>query len=238
MSNAATFRYKASVIVLSYNQCDFILEALASVDAQDFSSLQLIVGDDASTDGTQELIEAYFKSSRFDGVKIFNSRNFGITKNINNCLLACEGEYIFLLGGDDLFLKGKISTQVAFMDANPDVCISFHDSYVFDSLTGRTLFRYGDLFPPISYNAESLIAYGTFFTGSASCIRNFSEMPKFNEGIDFASDWLWYIEVLLLSKGCIDKVEGVLSKYRRHSNNVTSAKNFRRAYDETAFTLT
>lgn len=237
MENSSSFKYKASIIVVSYNQRQFIAETLASIEAQDFESLQLILGDDASTDGTQDLINEHLKTSRFTFVKIFNQQNLGISKNLNNCLRACEGQYIFLLGGDDLFVSGKLARQVAFMDENPEVVLSFHDAQVFDSKTGLNIFKYSELFNVDKFDVEGLVLHGTFFTGSTPCIRRFTNIPFFNEKISFSSDWLWYIEVLLLSKGRMGQVEGVLSKYRRHPDNVTSSKNYIRAYCETFHTL-
>ncbi|EOX3451915.1 glycosyltransferase [Vibrio cholerae] len=231
------YKYKASVIVLSYNHSSFITDTLKSIEIQSVDSVQIIVGDDCSSDGTQALIKEIVSKSRFDYKVFLNSENLGITKNFNQCLSRCEGEYIFLLGGDDLFLDGKLEKQISFMDSHPDVSISYHDAYIFDSSTGRVFLKYSELFNVKEPSLKNLILYGTFFTGCTPCVRNFKGIPMCNENIRSASDWLWYVEVLLLSSAKIAVIEGVYSKYRRHDQNVTSHKNYMTAYSETIYSL-
>tara|TARA_R110002096_G_scaffold257898_1_gene451502 strand:+ start:8599 stop:9525 length:927 start_codon:yes stop_codon:yes gene_type:complete len=231
------YDYDASVIVLSYNQENFIFDTLNSIEIQDLDSIQVVVGDDASVDSTTDIISKFSESSRHDYVKIFRKENVGITENFNACLSNCKGKYIFLLGGDDLFLDNKMKLQFEYMNFNPDVFISFHDAYIFDSNTGRTLLKYSDLFNVTELSVESLIRHGTFFTGCTVAVRNFENIPKCNWRIKFSSDWLWYIEVLISSGGKLGEIDSVLAKYRRHISNITSTKNFKLAYIETEKSL-
>jgi len=230
-------KYEVSVIVLTFNHQKFILDTLGSIESQDFDSIQVVIGDDASSDNTTSIIDDFSRESRFDYVKLFNDKNQGITRNFNNCLRACTGKYIFLLGGDDLYLEGKIKLQYEYMEQDPDIAISCHDAYVFDSCTGKTLLKYSDLFKIKDVSVNSLIVSGTFFTGCTPAIRRFENMPECYDQIKSASDWLWYIELLIKSGGRIGYIDSVLSRYRRHSHNITSNKNHVTAYSETRDSL-
>src|SRR5438128_463489 len=83
-----------SVIVPTYNQLDFIAEALDSVLEQDYENLQIVVGDDGSTDGTVEIIRQFAKRYPRRLIPLDGLPHLGITANCNRCLRACNGKYI------------------------------------------------------------------------------------------------------------------------------------------------
>lgn len=212
-----------SVIVLSYNQQDFIDECLNSVLNQNFPSMEIIVGDDNSTDKTVEMINGHINKNIASIKLITHPENVGITTNFNDCLKYCRGRYIFLLGGDDIFLPGKLSSQVDFMEKNPDIAISYHDVEVFLSETNELLYFYNVKHKPFEGDASTLIRNGTYCCGCSVAIRNIN-VPNCDARIKYSSDWLWYIEILKANLGTsIGKMPGVYSRYRRHSGNITSS---------------
>ena len=225
-----------SVVVLTYNHENFILEALNSIESQDFSNIELIIGDDASSDDTRTLIEAFEKKSRLRFKKNFSKENVGITRNLNSCLSLCSGNIIFLLGGDDLFLPGKISAQVSHFLNDSSISISYHDVEVFDSDSNRTLYYYNDIHGRQEGGASVLVERGAFNCGSSVAIKNIN-LPMCDERIKYASDWLWYIEVLMGSGGEIKFLDGIYARYRRHENNVTGNSKLSQQYNEIMFSL-
>lgn len=231
------YPYDVSVIVLTYNHQDFILETLQTIELQDFENVQVVVGDDFSSDATCSIIDSFSRTSKHTYVKLFNNTNVGITNNFNLCLSRCEGKYIFLLGGDDLFGIGKLKAQYEFMELNSDVVISYHDAIVFESASGKKLRYFSDHFPKCESSLSNLIRYGTFFTGCTVAVRNFENLPFCNTKIKYASDWLWYIEILLISNSRLAEVSGVYSRYRRHNDNITSSKNYKDSWTETLISL-
>jgi glycosyltransferase involved in cell wall biosynthesis len=142
--------------------------------------------------------------------------------NFNKCLDQCTGDYIFLLGGDDIFLPGKIKRQVDFMEENPDVFISYHDVSVFNSEKNKHLYFYNkDKHGFHSGDVAILVTQGTFNCGCATAIRNIN-IPRCDLEIKYSSDWLWYMNILANNGKKIDYFDGIYSKYRRHSKNITS----------------
>lgn len=228
---------KVSVIVLTYNSENFISETISSVFSQNYENLEIIVGDDASTDRTLEILGKIREDSEIDIKIAISKENSGISKNFNQCLSLCSGKYIFLLGHDDIFLDGKISSQVEFMEKNNEVNISYHDASVFNSESGAHLYFYNaDRHGFHSGDYIKLIKQGTFNCGSTVAVRNIG-LPFCDENIKYASDWLWYIEILKECGGQINFFPGVYAKYRRHQSNITKLSSLERQLDEVIYTL-
>jgi glycosyltransferase involved in cell wall biosynthesis len=111
-----------SVIIPSYEHASFVGEAIESVLSQSWHDLELLVTDDASQDGTVDVIRE-FKDVRL-GFEVFD-RNRGASAAINAALRRAQGEFVCFLGSDDRFLPGKVELQVGFMRANPRIAALF-----------------------------------------------------------------------------------------------------------------
>lgn len=230
-----------SVFLATYNQQDFIDAAIESVLSQDYGNIEIVIGDDCSTDNTWQIIQEY--QSKFpEKIKAFrNPRNLGITGNCNEIQRRCTGKYIAYLAGDDLYLPGKISTQLTVMERDQDVVLSYHDIEVFNSEDGRTL-RYWNHGPfssqPVAGSsrmvAKAVVEEGAFMAALSVMVRR-DVVPAsgFDDRVPVASDWLMWIEILA---GCgrdkkVEFVPNVLARYRRHSTNVTG-ENYEHTSDE------
>jgi glycosyltransferase involved in cell wall biosynthesis len=114
---------KVSVIIPTYNRLPMVKEAVDSVLAQNFEDFELIVVDDGSTDGTAEEIKRYGGRVRLLQVP----QNRGVSVARNRGILKARGKYIAFLDSDDLWVKGKLKTQVAFMEDNPQYPLCYTD---------------------------------------------------------------------------------------------------------------
>lgn len=111
---------KVSVCVMTYNQERFIGECLESIVTQEADfDVEVIVADDASTDGTAAIVRDY--EARFPGRLrgIYHSKNVGVKANYLSAHDAARGEYVAHVDGDDILLPGKLKRQAAFLDAQP-----------------------------------------------------------------------------------------------------------------------
>lgn len=117
---------KVSVVVCTFNQRDFLPFALDSILNQktDFA-FEIIIADDASTDGTRDVCLRY-KSLWPDRIRlILNERNKGVVDNYFDAILAAQGEYIADLAGDDVWTDcEKISRQVRILDNDPEIVLT------------------------------------------------------------------------------------------------------------------
>lgn len=228
-----------SVAIITYNQVEYIEQCIESVLSQEYERIQIVVGDDGSSDGTQELIKNYYERFPEKFSLAISSSNCGITGNSNKVNAQCKGKYIAWLGGDDLMLSGKISAQVEFMEAHSECNICYHDLSVVDSKIGEELYKFSEKYSPRSGNVKTIVRWGTFNGASSTMVRRSSITRGFEESIPIASDWLYWIEALIPS-GTICYIDRVLGVYRRHDKNVTSCEvneSFSRGLRDVFFTL-
>ncbi|EKO3726157.1 glycosyltransferase [Vibrio metschnikovii] len=214
-----------SIAIITYNQKEYLRECIESCLAQDYPNFEIVVADDCSTDGTQDMLREYKSAYPSKFILRLSEENQGITPNSNAAHFACSGKYIAWMGGDDLMLPGKLTKQVEFMENNPDCTICYHNLDVFDSKTGKTLYFFNNKLK-LNGNMKTAIRYGTF-NGACSNIVRAEKTPEhgFDNRLPVASDWLYWVETLS-NGGTIDYIDAVLGKYRRHSNNITRKEKF------------
>lgn len=111
-----------SVIVLLFNQSHLVEEALESVFGQGYGPIELLVCDDASTDGSADIAERWCRehASRFSRWEVLRQpRNRGILPNQLNGIRESRGEYIKTLAADDLLLPGALEAAAEFFGREP-----------------------------------------------------------------------------------------------------------------------
>ena len=113
---------KLSIVVLVYNQKDYISRTIDSIiNQQSNYDFEVIIGDDCSTDGTKDIILEYAKKYPNIIKPVIRNTNLGLIRNYFSTIAECKGEYIMQCAGDDYWLPGKINKQISYMDNNPDV---------------------------------------------------------------------------------------------------------------------
>ncbi len=99
---------KISVIIVSWNVLDSLKRCLASLKATGYPHLEIIVIDNASTDGSDKL------------ATIKNSENIGFPKAVNMGLKKATGEYLVLLNPDTILPKDFFTKSLEFLKSHPD----------------------------------------------------------------------------------------------------------------------
>lgn len=209
-----------SALVPTYNQAAFVRETVASVQAQTYEKLQIVVADDASTDGTPDVVATLARED--PRIELLRAPvNCGITVNCNAALAAARGEFVAWLGGDDLWLATKVEKQLRVFAADPQVSLAGTDVEVF----------FEDGSPPHVVRCGVMSRGGTLadFVGAASHIPTSSFMYRrsampdlaFDPRLRVVSDWLFNVECA--ARGRLGYVPEVLTRYRRWAGNVTAA---------------
>jgi glycosyltransferase involved in cell wall biosynthesis len=121
-----------SVFMVSYNHGKFVAQAIESVLMQrvDFE-LEIVIGDDCSTDGTREIVEQFAAKYPFKIRAILHSQNLGFGGRVNSrtTLETCTGKYIAPLEGDDFWADClKLKKQIDFLEENPKYVGCFHNT--------------------------------------------------------------------------------------------------------------
>lgn len=122
MTASHEFGPRASVVLPAYNSERFLAEAMRSILDQTFHDLELIVVDDASSDGTWRIIRD-FAGQDPRVVPLRNAENLNLARSLNRGIAAARGRYIVRMDHDDVSMPDRIAKQVAFLDANPGVGI-------------------------------------------------------------------------------------------------------------------
>lgn len=97
-----------SVIIPTYNRADYLKLAIESILAQDFQDFEIIITDNASTDHTQQVVEA-FQSEKIRYFK--NETNIGVVPNHNLALQKAHGEYIHIFSDDDIMYPNNLQVK-------------------------------------------------------------------------------------------------------------------------------
>jgi glycosyltransferase involved in cell wall biosynthesis len=124
-----------SVCVPAYRAARFIGRTIESVLAQTLDDFELVVVDDASPDGTAEIASG-FSDARLRLER--NPANLGVAGNWNRAVEMAEGRYVKVLCDDDVLYPECLASQVAIMEAHPDVALVAGSRDVIDE-SGRVL---------------------------------------------------------------------------------------------------
>ncbi len=114
---------KVSVLIPVFNSGKFLGACLASILAQDFRDMEILIADDGTDDGTVEIIKDF--AARDRRIRWWkNPHNLGLSPNHNACLRQARGEFIKFIHGDDLLLDtALISRMVDILEQNLDVSL-------------------------------------------------------------------------------------------------------------------
>lgn len=126
---------KVSVIMLTYNHKDYIRQAIESVLEQDVDfDYELIIGDDASDDGTTKIVQEYVSSHPQIVKAHIRKMNIGATLNLAGLLNVAKGEYVASCEGDDYWTsRNKLQIQIDFLDAHPEFIGCTHNIDIVDN---------------------------------------------------------------------------------------------------------
>jgi GT2 family glycosyltransferase len=115
---------QVAVIVTVYNKAPYVRACIESVLAQSHASVELVVVDDGSTDGSWEVVEAVTTGRRATLVRLSNG---GVSRARNHGFQACRTrpDYLVFLDGDDVLLPDAIHRMVAHMEANSTAALCY-----------------------------------------------------------------------------------------------------------------
>lgn len=142
-----------SVIIITYNQEDYIVETIESILSQETTSnFELIIGDDFSLDRTRKICLDYQRTYPHIIKLLLQDKNVGLLENYKNVIQLCKGEYISQCAGDDFWSdRRKLDKQLDFLNNNIEyglihsayflrrndethICMHNQNSYSFDDL--------------------------------------------------------------------------------------------------------
>lgn len=133
-----------SVCVATYNYGRFLKDCIESVLAQTFTSWELIICDDCSTDDSQEIIRKYVDADSRIRL-IVNERRLGMNANIKKAAELGQGVYLKMLCSDDWLTDQCLEVLTGFMEQHPDVVLATSAEILSDEQGNalQTQFQFG-----------------------------------------------------------------------------------------------
>jgi hypothetical protein len=220
-----------SVIVPAYNATRTLAATLASIAAQTEPPLEVIVVDDASTDGTVEMAETF--ATRLPNLQVVRQvKNGGVSRARNAGLAASHGDLLAFLDADDLWHPTYLAKMAEALRAHPDA--SFAYSYLRRvDMDGRV--SGVPLRPAISGWAfyrmldENFVGSGSNAVFRREIVR---ELGGYDEDIPGVEDT--YLQLLAAWRGPVAHVPQYLVGYRSVPGSATS---YRRKFSENGFPM-
>lgn len=214
----------------NYNHRPYLKERLDSLLNQDFQDFELILLDDASTDGSQALLEDY--AQRDPRIRTeFNTHNSGSPfAQWNKGVAMAQAPLIWMAESDDACAPGLLAANVAMMTADPEVVLAFHQSLMVDE-NGAPIRNFNENYqfvfhtdrwehPFVADGTDEvrnyLLLHNTIPNASAALIRKsaFEACGGAPTDMRLNGDWLLYIR--LLRQGKIAYRPEPLNFFRKH----------------------
>lgn len=221
---------RVSIIMPVYGVAAYLDEAIQSVVCQTFEDWELLILDDCSTDGAQQIAAAW--AARDARIRLCNNeKNLGVAQTRNRGIALARGEYLALLDGDDYWMPEKLERQLALAEEKQADIV--YCSYAMKDETGKSKHR--DYIVPSETNlskmlTENVMSCSTVLLKAALLKEHGFETAFYHE--DYAL-WLRLLKDGCCAYGCTQ----VLAVYRLHgdsrsANKLSSAKNRWRIYRE------
>lgn len=109
-----------TIAIPTYNRSQYLVRLLDSLkpqmeEARDLFSIELLLSDNASTDHTPDVVEAFCRDAQFPCRKFRNQTNLGADGNILRCFTEAAGKYVWIIGDDDILLPGALLELLKFL---------------------------------------------------------------------------------------------------------------------------
>lgn len=217
-----------SIACLAFNHEKYIRQTIESFLSQKTQySYEIIINDDASTDGTSEIIKEY--EERYPQIVkgIFHEENQYTKKEcfiVRDLYKECKGKYIAFCEGDDFWLdNNKLQIQIEYLESHPECIMTAHNAIVLDCLTGN-------IFSKNSYEDEGFLdskeiilqQNGNLPTASLVFRR---EATMFEDFFLESGVGDWPIQLYSITKGKIYYFDRIMSVYRYNHENSWSRNN-------------
>ena len=192
-----------SCIITSYNRRDLLKRAVASVLDQSRSVAEIIVADDASTDGSVEFIADLGR--RYSNITpVLREQNIGVAANRDLAIRQASQPFVTHLDGDDLFAPTKIEAEWSALGGDPDA-VAY--SYI-ALITTRMFLRSSVLDPGLTAEGKKEAVFANFVTRSGPLPRDmllskelYIKAGGMTHGVALYEDWEFKMRLAAMAHG-------------------------------------
>lgn len=209
-----------SVCVPAFNGARYIGAAVTSVLAQTYGDFELLVVDDASSDGTREVVEGL----RDRRVRVIGNRfRLGLPANWNRCLELSRGRYVSVFHQDDLMAPENLEAKIAFLTAEPAAGFVHSDVEQIDADGGLLSTSWSNPPGPDHEGRHDGADYFLRLVTGANIVcapsvvmrrEGFERLGGFDPRLPFTADWEMWLRIALFHD--VGYLARPLVRYRRH----------------------
>jgi glycosyltransferase involved in cell wall biosynthesis len=205
-----------SVVIPTYNGMDFLAETVESAANQTAPPAEIVVINDGSTDGTGDLLRELVH--RFPTLRWVTQPNGGEASARNRGIEESRGELIAFLDHDDLWLPQKLERQLAHLEANPSLGVSFSDC----EYSGQ---HFNEWDPHPEAVLSVLSRSSAIASASVAVVRRsaLDRVPRFEQLPHFGTDWLMWLRLALAGEE-IGYLPETLAVHRWHRANLSASE--------------
>jgi glycosyltransferase involved in cell wall biosynthesis len=193
-------------VICAYQAAGTVVAAVDSALAQTLAPHEVIVVDDGSTDGTEQLLEPYS-----DRIVYVRKANGGGASALNAGLEVVGGDFLAILDADDVYEPERLEALAALGEARPDLDILATDAVIVSG--ERAIRRYAEGSPFPTTDQRSAILAGCFVAAPAIRVAALHAVGGFDESFPTAYDWDCWLR-LVLSGSLAGLVDEPLYVYR------------------------
>ena len=204
-----------SVVIPVWNGERYLREAIESVLEQNLESLEVVVIDDGSTDGTSVILQEYAINGR---IRVHRQTNQGLVAALNTGLQIARSKYVARFDADDICMPGRLTAQLRHLECHPEVLAVGGAIEVIDEI-GHSKGRRG--YPVGQVAATSGMLKGCTLAHPAVMMRKeaVQNVGGYRSFFKHAEDYdLW---LRLIEHGPVDNLPEVMIKYRLHPESVS-----------------
>ena len=206
---------RVSVVIPVYNCEKYIAAAIDSVLCQTYKDYEIIVVNDGSSDGTNDILLRYGSK-----IRVVSQTNSGPAGARNTGVFNAKGEFIAFLDQDDTWLPQKLSLQVPLIEANKNVGVVCCDTYIVDSGKFDALVencpRSFHMRKPHRGRVFDHLFFDNFISTSSVIVRKecFSKVGMFDKSVVPIEDFDRWLRISAFYD--MDYVDMPLVKFRDH----------------------
>ncbi|MEO7122215.1 MAG: glycosyltransferase family 2 protein [Lacisediminihabitans sp.] len=217
-----------SVALCTHNGARYIEEQLRSILGQTVLPLEVVVSDDASTDGTLELVRHLWTELTGSAprlVLLHNEIALGVTANFEQAISACTGDLISLSDQDDVWAPGRLEALIAKFENRPQLSLVFSDARLVSSAgdaLGASLFEAleissADLDALRTGDAFATLLRRNLVTGATAAFRR----TLLENAAPFEMAWVHdeWLAIIAAATSEVDWMPEQLIDYRQHGQN-------------------
>lgn len=215
-----------TVVVVSYNQSQFIKENLDSIKNQTYKNIQLIVGDDASPDHSVDVFEQWLLENNYPAEKNFHTKNTGLPTMLNECVELAKGKYLKIIAADDFLHPESIEKSVSALEIlGNEYGMSYSHTHAInnDSQTIEDIADYNALGQIDPYLFREELLKGNRIAALTVLLRTdvVKETGKYDSQFIIEDYYRW---LKVSEKYLIAYIPEKLAYYRLHTDNISKVK--------------